>query len=296
MFNNYTAFQKPHQGLKYLLMTMTILSLVSALSLRIPIFGTNLQSLLSFSSWGMHNHFYWQLITHLFVQPLGGEVTIFFLVHLFFNVIFLFFVGRTLMNYKDPKDFFKLFFASGLIAAFAGWGISSAMGTSFYLAGPSTAIYALLTVWAFFNPHQEVLFFLVVPIQVRYLLLAMLGSSLFLDLANGNLLGFTTCLAAVSTGYFFALLKYEIHSPYTFLHDFEQNVINKKRNLFRREKVEVFIDPKKSKVYDFKTGRVVLDDADFMDVCLEKISKYGKKSLTLRERFRMFRVSRRMSR
>lgn len=50
---------------------------------------------------------------------------------------------------------------------------------------------------------------------------------------------------------------------------------------------------KNAKIYDFKTGRIVLDDDSFMDACLAKIADTGRDSLSWREKFRMKRISKR---
>jgi hypothetical protein len=48
-----------------------------------------------------------------------------------------------------------------------------------------------------------------------------------------------------------------------------------------------------SKIFDFKTGKAILNDEAFMDACLKKISEYGREGLTFRERWRMRRISKR---
>ncbi|MCI5052454.1 MAG: rhomboid family intramembrane serine protease [Simkaniaceae bacterium] len=298
MFDSAFQFQAAPKSLKFVITTILSLSLIAALTLMVPLpfIGVNLQTLLSLSSWGVSKGFLWQLVTYLFVQPIGTEVTFSFLLTLFLNSFFLFVVGKTLIYYKDSRDFIKLFFGGGLVAALAATLIMSITPYPLVLAGPSTALYALLAAWIFIFPEREVLLFLILPIRVKWLLIVILGSSLFIDLANGNFLSFFTYASAISFGYFYALLTFEEHSPYDFLQPFEEWTLSKKRTLFKREKVEVYIDPDRSKVYDFKTGKVILDDDTFVDVCLEKISRFGRSSLTLRERIRMHIISRRKRR
>ena len=47
-----------------------------------------------------------------------------------------------------------------------------------------------------------------------------------------------------------------------------------------------------SRIYDFRTGERVLNDEAFIEACLSKISLEGKGSLSLREKFRLWRLSR----
>ena len=92
-------------------------------------------------------------------------------------------------------------------------------------------------------------------------------------------------------GYFYSLLFWEILSPFQCLHTMEKRVIYFKRKMCHRYKKVGDIEVIPSKIYDFKTGKAIIQDDKFMDACLEKISRRGKGSLNMHERFRMWRIS-----
>ena len=96
-------------------------------------------------------------------------------------------------------------------------------------------------------------------------------------------------------GYLYSVLVWDSLSPFRRLHPLEKKMIYLKRKWFHRFQKVVDIEVQPSKVYDFKTGKAIIQDDDFMDACLDKISKKGKSSLTMRERFRMWRISRKKS-
>jgi len=53
--------------------------------------------------------------------------------------------------------------------------------------------------------------------------------------------------------------------------------------------------PQHNKVVDFKTGQPILDDDQFMDAMLARISLYGESVLTPDEKNRMRKISERKS-
>ncbi|MBI5273788.1 MAG: hypothetical protein HY860_01895 [Chlamydiales bacterium] len=290
---NHTAMPP---SLRKILTWMVLLSSVGALTHRLylPWIETNIQSLLALSSWGISHGMIWQFFTYLFVQPIGSNITFSFFTQLFFNLFLTFYIGKSIIEWKGYKHFYFLFLTGGVFSAIATTLLLLSFHSPFYLAGCHHVIYSLLTGWMFLFPARELLFFLVFPIKIKWLLVIAAASTLFIDLANGNFVNFFSILFSILFGYFYSLIVFELHSAFPLLHAFEKKIFSLKKRLFgsKKESIETFMNPRKRKIYDFKTGKVILDDETFMDVCLEKIAKLGKSSLSLYERFRLKRITR----
>ena len=280
------------KALRWVTLGTLLIGLFSALTLKVPLLftGVNLQSVLSLSSWGISHGFIWQYITHLFVQPIGPGVSFSFLIHLFFTTYFLWVIGKSIIEYKSSKHFLILFFAGGILSSVICSLALMSFGTPFYINGTSAALFSLLTAWIFLFPDKEVLFFLIIPIRVKWLLLIIAGSMLFIDLANGNMQNFLSYATGVLFGYFYGLLVFETNSPYRYLQKFEDKIINLKKK-FSTNNDEIIINPK---VYDFRTGKAVVTDEDFMNHCLDKIAAHGRKSLSIKERIKLYWISRKL--
>lgn len=284
--------------LKNLLSAIIFISLLGALLHRIPIPFTsvNLQSLLALSSWGISKWMIWQFVTYLFIQPIGEAVNISFFINLFFNLLIIFYVGKSICDIKGSKHLLWLFLGGGIISALATSTILYMLGLPFYFASCHNTIYCLLAAWMFIYPNKELLFFLMFPVKVKWIVCISAITTLFIDLCNGQFVNFFLLFFNILFGYFYALLVFEITSPFPRLYQFDKKILNCKHWLLgsKWDSIERYIHPKKRKIYDFKTGKVVIDDETFMNVCLEKIHKYGKRSLSLSERFRMYRISKKM--
>ena len=159
------------------------------------------------------------------------------------------------------------------------------------LAGAACAVYGLLIVWTMLNPDSQMLLFLTIPVQTRYLVVILLGLNLILDLSGGSYLTAASNVLGAAFGYLYALLAWELKGPFPFSQRFDGAMNRLGRRLRRRSPPPSSYAH--SKIYDFKTGETVVDDAHFMDAMLNKISEKGEKSLSWRERRRMRRISRR---
>lgn len=251
------------------------------------------QAWLCLSNWGLKSHFYWQLFTHMFVfQPSGG-LNLRLLFHVFLNIYFLWMVGSYLITTKGEKDFLTLFFGSGLFT-----GVTAALVMHFIpsqgaVFGLSAPLYALIVAWMMLNSELQVLLFFVLPIKVKWLIQAIFAINVLVLISEGNFLSFFVQLSPVIFGYAYSILAWKINSPFTYLHKIENHLIKFSiymENLFNKTPS---YDPfsAKAKVYDFKTGRAILSDEEYMDACLEKIAKFGKGSLSFFERWKMKKIS-----
>ncbi len=102
------------------------------------------------------------LITHMFVH---GS-----LMHLLFNGIGIFFIGRILLGMLSPRHFLYVYFGAGVLGGIAQLLFSGLVENhETYLVGASGCAYGLLCALAALIPNQvlTLLLFFVIPIKAR---------------------------------------------------------------------------------------------------------------------------------
>lgn len=267
---------------------MGSLSFLIALTANLPLFHY-LSPLLAISTYGAEHFFLWQMATHLFIYPTGGLFSIGFLINLFFSLYLLYVVGTQISNKSGIKSFLMLFLGSGMVSGAVVMTLLSLFPIPFVYMGPHVALLSLMLGWVFIAREAQLLLFLTIPVKAKWLVAGFVGGYLLSYFANGHFIHFAALLSGVAFSYFYSLLSFQSLSPYPFLHRFEEAILR-----FRKKKRHKPFEPiSNAKVYDFKTGKAILSDDQFMDECLAKITKKGKGSLTLWERFRVNRISKR---
>ena len=124
----------------------------------------------------------WTLITYQFLHDLGG------LGHIFFNMLALFFFGPKLESLLGSKSFLKLYLLAGLVGALVHilWTLFALSQGGLYapMVGASAAVYGVLFGYARYWPRDRVMIWFVIPVQVRFLVIAFTVLSLWLGLGG----------------------------------------------------------------------------------------------------------------
>jgi membrane associated rhomboid family serine protease len=112
----------------------------------------------------------WTLVTYMFVH--GG------LMHLFLNMLVLFFFGPRLEHRLGGRDFLWLYFVSGIVAGIVSVVtpfVIPAFSPYVGVVGASGAIYGLLLAFAMYWPRERIIIFIPIPIpiEVRWMVLFM---------------------------------------------------------------------------------------------------------------------------
>jgi len=267
------------------------LSLFTALTASIP-FVKHLTLLLSISPFGIKHFLIFQALTHVLISPVNGLFSVGYLLNLFFELYILYVVGSQICQKCGVKHFLSLYLGSAGFSGLAVMLLLKLFPVMAIYSGPSAALMALLLAFAFFNPQGQMLLFMTIPVKIKWLIAGLLSIKLLVLFANGIFVEFVALASAILFGYFYALIAFETHSPYLALHPFETRLLNLKRR-FSRKKPAYFQEVTGAKVYDFKSGKAIIDDDAFMDACLAKIARKGKSSLTFFERWRLRRISKR---
>ena len=102
----------------------------------------------------------WRVGTYMFLHDHTG------LGHLFLNMLGLFFFGCAIERTWGSRSFYRYYFLCGLggaAFAFLSYPLWNAS-----ILGASGAVYGVLIAFGFLFPRQQVLFFLVIPMEARF--------------------------------------------------------------------------------------------------------------------------------
>ena len=103
------------------------------------------------------------------------------MMHVLWNMLFLFFFGRDLERIYGKKDFYLLYLGSGTLAVLAELIVLGSSGNEITLVyGASGAVMAVLMLFTLFYPTRTILLFLVIPVPVWILCLM----CVFVDLSG----------------------------------------------------------------------------------------------------------------
>jgi membrane associated rhomboid family serine protease len=286
-FSNWSGPQTTPKPLKFLLGAIAAITLASAL---LP--GLHLPLFLGLSFPGIDHHFYWQWLTYLFIQPPLGGINLTLLIQLGFTLYLGWIFGTSLLDRLGYPKLTALFIGTALSGGLAAWAALLSVGSSQLFIGPTAPLYGLLFAWTLLNAEAEILLFFTIPLKARFALFVLMGSTLLIDLSQAQWTSVASLLASVSYSYLYTLLACRIRSPFTPLHGFERALIRtwERCRTWSRKKAAPY---QPTKVYDIKSGLPVLDDDQFMDAMLAKISLYGEDSLSSDDRKRMTQISQR---
>jgi membrane associated rhomboid family serine protease len=153
-FNQINPFNRITPAVRFIIMLNVGIFLIESL-FRIP-----------FTNWFvLHAQWYetlrfGQLFTYMFVH--GGGM------HLFMNMLMLFFIGPTVEQSLGSYKFFVLYYLSGILGGL-GWSLLAAPGTS--CIGASGATMGVLGAFAALYPNAKLYLYMLVPIRAWLLVL-----------------------------------------------------------------------------------------------------------------------------
>lgn len=278
--------------LKGLIFLIASIAIFSALTNRIFTEWFHLvspQDFLGLSLFGFKHGNFWQPLTYLFVQDTSsGGAGIYFLIGLFFNLYILWILGATLYERIGVSHFLTIFFLCGIVSGLLALSVMEIEGSYQILRGASSAILGVFTVWTMLNPKGEIWLFSLFPIRTRWLLGVILTFVVVFGFIELNISSIIFYLSAALIGYLYGVLVLGLKGPFEHTAFFE-NWIKDMKERFSSNKT----NKSSSKIYDFSTGEPLMNDDEFVDAMLTKISKSGEKSLSQSEQKRMKEISER---
>lgn len=208
--------------------------------------------------------FLWQPISYMFLH--GGFT------HLLFNMFALWMFGTELENQWGTKFFLKYYFISGV-----GAGILSAIiqpTSQIPIIGASGAIYGLLLAFALMYPNRVVYLNFLIPIKVKYFVMIFAAIELFSSIGGGgDGIAHITHLSGMIFGYLFLFW-------------------NQTKNKHKPRKKITFHWGSKSKDINKKKPKIVYrSNEEELQSLLNRINKYGYKTLSEEEKERLLELT-----
>ncbi len=204
-----------------------------------------------------------QLFTYMFVH--GGST------HLFVNMLGLFFMGPSVERTIGSFRFFLLYYASGILGGL-GWSLLAAPES--YCVGASGAVMGVLGAFGALYPNARLLLWFIIPVRAWVLVLGLALWELSETISAPKIGGIANAAHLVGgvAGFFYAFaLKYPHHLQALNRLLFFMKPAAKPRPIPHRDK------PSKKEI----------------DRILAKIGAQGMGALTVRERERLKRATRR---
>lgn len=286
---------------KILILLTSLISLFTTLTNNLVEYLFNVpgpESWLSLSWYGINNLYLWQPLTFLFVENSNSMgITFSYLFVLFINMYILWSIGSHVAETIGEKAFIKFYLSVGILSGIITLIVMKMTGLFGLIAGPTPVILGLFILWAMLYPEKDILLFFLLPLKVKWVAVGLLTIILLINFSQLNFVGFTYYLSGIVLSYLFALFIWDLKSPFLFLEKPERLLQKiKQKPFFNKIRKKQGKTAPKSKIFDFESGEPVLDDEEFIDSMLTKISKYGEKSLSTKEKQRMQSISERKRR
>lgn len=226
----------------------------------------------------------WSIITNIFTH---GEV-----LHLFWNMITLYWFGKILSDYTSEKKIIPLYILGGISGALLTFILVNTIPSfhkyqSEFLIGASASVTAIIVASATLVPNVKINLIFIGPVKLLYVALFVI----FIDVLNismqSSLVGNLSHLGGALMGYLFIV-------------QYKKGVdMSKGINRFLDWFAGIFKSPPKSKM-KVAYKRHVSDDEynynkkveqEYIDKILDKISKSGYESLSKSEKEILFKAS-----
>ncbi len=133
--------------------------------------------------------------------------------HILFNMLFLWWFGKTLEVMYGQREFLLFYLAAALVASIAFMGLGWVTGTSGSMIGASGAVMAVMMLYAIHYPRQLIMVFWVVPVEIRWVVVLYVIYESFpvLKLLAGEEMMTGVAHAAHLGGFAFGWLYWKFH-------------------------------------------------------------------------------------
>ncbi|MFD1063482.1 rhomboid family intramembrane serine protease [Winogradskyella litorisediminis] len=227
----------------------------------------------------------WSIITYSFIHA--------DFMHIIFNMLFLFYLSRVLVNLFRPKMVLNIYFLGIIVGGVLYMSVASLWPTNFFgaggnLRGASAGVAALLVFVAVYMPDSQIRPFNLFNIQWKYVALIFVSLDVIRMLLGFNSGGYVSHIGGYILGYFYAKKLMEgkdIGSGFEKIADKFVAIFKPKSNLKTVHRTKR-TSSSKSKP---KTTTNISNNQKQIDAILDKISKSGYESLTAKEKEFLFK-------
>lgn len=224
----------------------------------------------------------WTLVTYMFVH--------YDLLHILFNMLWLYWFGRMFLNYFDARKLFGVYLLGGIfgallfMVAYNLFPYYADTVSCSYLLGASASVMAVVFGVSFYARDAEVMLFLFGRIKIFYLALLTLLLDL-LSITSGNAGGHLAHIGGALFGIWFAS---RMRSGKDLTRTLNR-LIDKVTDLFRK-KPKMKVTYKRTETdYEYKARK--REEEMQIDAILDKLKRSGYQSLSSEEKKQLFNAS-----
>jgi len=228
----------------------------------------------------------WQLVTYMFMH--GG------ILHLLFNMLWLWMFGMELENVWGSKRFLIYYLVCGIGAGLSHLIISPILGQSAPVVGASGAIYGILVAFGFLFPDRPIFLYFLLPIRAKFFVVGVIALDLLSSMfGSPDGVAHLAHLGGAAVGFILLIL--------------EQRGMGWSK-LFSRTRMR-HVQPEDQYSAPKISGREGISDATYEDIhnaadsadqqrldeILDKINQSGYQNLTEEEKRFLFEASKRLN-
>ncbi|TVQ02036.1 MAG: rhomboid family intramembrane serine protease [Balneolaceae bacterium] len=219
----------------------------------------------------------WRFVTYMFLH--GGGF------HLLFNMLWLWWMGRSVEESIGPRSFAVLFFGAGIGGAFFHIAFSFLYGTNLVI-GASGAVFGVMVAFAYMFPRAPIMLIFLPPIEARFVVAGLIVFDV-LFIGAGDGVARLVHLGGAGIGYLIIKAHYGGHDLSKYVRPLERLWKETPKKEKKRAKNKNMYSVSDVEVIDEKGGQEELDKI------LEKISREGYDGLTAEEKRKLFELSKR---
>jgi len=216
----------------------------------------------------------WRFITYMFLHGSG--------IHLLFNMLWLWWMGRSVETTLGPRTFIVLYFGSGIGGALLNVLLSFLLGSSLVI-GASGAVFGIMVSFAYLFPRAPIMLIFFPPIEARFVVAGLIALDL-LFIGSGDNIARAVHLGGAGVGYLLIDAQYRGVDLSGYVRKIESlwqhrpsSGRKRNKNMYSVSDVEIVDETEQTE----------------LDKILEKISEKGYDGLTDEEKKKLFDLSKR---
>lgn len=224
----------------------------------------------------------WRLVTYMFLH--AGFM------HLLFNMLWLWWLGRSVEQTIGPRSFSVIYFGAGIGGALLNVAVSQFLGVN-YVIGASGAVYGVMVAFAMLYPTMPIMLLLLPPIQARYLVAGLIAIDVLL-VGQGDGIARIVHLGGAGVGYLLMKSHKMGYDLSKYARPFERFWYRLKRDSTKTSTTAAGSRRRNKNMYSVTDVEVIEEEQETeLDAILEKISKKGYDGLTKEEKRKLFELS-----
>jgi len=224
----------------------------------------------------------WSIITYMFFHSS--------ILHVLFNMIWLHFGGKILINYINEKQFLSTYLIGGIcggILFILSYNFIPAFNSiylSAFALGSSASVFAIMIAAATYNPNLNIQLPLLGRIKLKHIAVFMITLDI-ISIPKGNAGGHIAHIGGALFGYFY-IYQLKKGQDYSILMSKLIDIIT---NTFKTRSKFKTVHKRAKSDYEFNAEKA--DQQKEINKILEKISKSGYDSLNQKEKDTLFSAS-----